>query len=316
MSKHVSRIFFLQPSYTGNNTTAGEVPGLKTVIYLDVLLLVNFFIAWFLLMAAALLTGIRARFRRLVPAGMLAAACALILLAPEMPYPLQIGYKLITSAAIVLLAFGWRGWQRFLTAVCWYASLNLLLAGLAILVILQTANPLIQTGNLTVYLRISPLLLLVLSGGCWGAAELLLRFARGPQKQAETIGVQICLCDCAVRLRAALDTGCHLKDPLTCLPVLLISYPDAKARLPQGICDFLESWFTGETQSLPPPGANLRLIPCTTAEGRSILPGFAVSDIDLISNSGAAPVGRTAVAFARQSFGNEAYEALYGSDFL
>ena len=38
---------------------------------------------------------------------------------------------------------------------------------------------------------------------------------------------------------AALDTGCHLKDPITCLPVLLVSYPDAETRLPQPLRDFL-----------------------------------------------------------------------------
>ena len=289
---------------------------LKTVIYLDVLLLVNFLIAWFFLVAAGALAGLRARFYRSVLGGAVAALAALILLAPPLPYPAQVGYKLAGGAVVLLAAFGWRGWQKFFTALCWYTAFNLVLAGLAVLVILQTRTPLVQAGNLTVYLRVPPLLLLGLAGGCWLATELLLRFARGPRAAAETVGIQLTLDGSEVCLRAALDTGCHLKDPLTCLPVLLISYPDAKALLPQSVCAFLEDWYAGTQQSLPPQGLKLRLIPCTTAEGRSVLPGFAVQDIGLISPKGVWALGRTAVAFGRQPFGSEAYEALYGPDFL
>ena len=46
--------------------------------------------------------------------------------------------------------------------MCWYAALNILLAGLCIAVILRTGTPLLQTANLTVYLRISPVVLLLL----------------------------------------------------------------------------------------------------------------------------------------------------------
>ena len=65
-----------------------------------------------------------------------------------------------------------------------------------------------------------------------------------------------------------------------------------------------------------PPGAQLRLIPCSTAAQRSLLPGFAVRNIGLITKTGVLQLGRTAIAFAPESFGDPQYEALYGSDFL
>ena len=71
----------------------------------------------------------------------LAALSALVLFAPELPYPAQILYKLGTGAAVVWAAFSFRGIRRFLCAVFWYATLNLLLAGLALLVITQTGAP-------------------------------------------------------------------------------------------------------------------------------------------------------------------------------
>lgn len=87
-------------------------------------------------------------------------------------------YKLATALAIAALTFGWRDKLRLLAAACWYAALNILLAGLVVLIIFQTGTTLLQTGNLAVYLRVSPLLLLGLSGLCCGAVEVGLRFFR------------------------------------------------------------------------------------------------------------------------------------------
>ena len=210
------------------------MPAIKTVIYLDVLLLVNFLVAYFLLQAAGLLSSQHAAFSRMVCASGIASLSALILFAPELSYPAQILYKILTACAVVGVAFGLQGLRRFVTAVCWYAALNILLAGLCIAVILRTGTPLLQTANLTVYLRISPVVLLLLSAASCGAVWLVLHFSGSTPQTTRTIGIEFELCGAPVRLRATLDTGCHLKDPVTCLPVLLISWPAAKGRLPGG----------------------------------------------------------------------------------
>ena len=279
------------------------MPAIKTVIYLDVLLLVNFLVAYFLLQAAGLLSSQHAAFSRMVCASGIASLSALILFAPELSYPAQILYKILTACAVVGVAFGLQGLRRFVTAVCWYAALNILLAGLCIAVILRTGTPLLQTANLTVYLRISPVVLLLLSAASCGAVWLVLHFSGSTPQTTRTIGIEFELCGAPVRLRATLDTGCHLKDPVTCLPVLLISWPAAKGRL-------------GLHPSTPPVGASLRVIPCNTAAQHALLPGFAVADISTITETGMQSLGRTAVAFCPQPFQSGEYEALYGSDFL
>lgn len=288
---------------------------MKTVIYLDVLLLTNFLIAYAILAAAGLLAGLRSGFLRMTAGSALAAVSSLILFTPELPYPAQLAYKLATAAVIVWVALGRRPLRAWLAAVCWYTALNLLLAGLCILVILQTGSPLVQTGNMAVYLRISPVILLLLAGVCCLAVWLILRFLVAPKGQPETAGMELELCGTTVRLRAVLDTGCHLKDPVTCLPVLLVSYPDARSRLPADACRFLDGWFAGQNPENTPDGLALRLIPCATAAGRSVLPGFAVRQIGLITSQGVLSLGRSAIAFTQQPF-QGGYEALYGSDFL
>ena len=305
---HPRRIYWKTPQEEGCT--------IKTVIYLDVLLLVNFLVAYLLLQAAGVLTGQRAAFARMLTGSVCAAVSALILFAPELSYPVQIMYKLATALAIAALTFGWRDKLRLLAAACWYAALNILLAGLVVLIIFQSGTTLLQTGNLAVYLRVSPLLLLGLSGLCCGAVEVGLRFFRRRPAKQETVGLEFELCGTCIHLRAMLDTGCHLTDPITCMPVLVVSLTDAGSRLPPEVRQFLASWFAGGDKTDPPAGAQLRLIPCSTAAQRSLLPGFAVRNIGLITKTGVLQLGRTAIAFAPESFGDPQYEALYGSDFL
>lgn len=289
---------------------------MKTVIYLDVLLLVNFLAAYFLLLAAGALSGQRTAFARMLLGSGIAALSSLILFAPEQPYPIQLAYKIGTALIIGAATFGWQNWRRLLTVSCWYAALNIALAGLVLLAILRTGTQMLQVGNLAVYLRVSPLLLIGLSGGCCLAVEIGMRLLDRRKPAAETVGLEIELGDAQVHLRAALDTGCHLTDPITCLPVLVVSFADAQNRLPKAVRTYLADWFAGHAPEEPPPGVRLRVIPCKTAANRGLLPGFAVTNIGLITSNGILALGRSAVAFAPQSFGNDHYEALYGLDFL
>ena len=206
--------------------------------------------------------------------------------------------------------------RRLLTACCWFAALNIALAGVVLLAILRTGTPLLQTGNLTVYLRVSPLLLVGLSALCCLAVELGLRLLNKPKPTKQIVGLELELAGTILHLRAALDTGCHLIDPITCLPVLVVSFPDAQNRLPPSVREFLQGWFSGKSPGKPPSGTRLRLIPCNTASSRGLLPGFVVNGIGMITPHGVLGLGRSAVAFAPQSFGSDRYEALYGNDFL
>lgn len=280
------------------------------------LLLVNFLSAYFLLLAAGLFCGQRAGFGRMILGSGVAALSALILFAPEQPYPIQLAYKIGTACVITAVTFGWNNKRRLITEACWYAALNIALAGLVFLTILRTGTSLLQTANLAIYLRVSPLLLIALSALCCVAAEAGTRFLSRQKKATETVGLELELGDVPIHLRAALDTGCHLADPITCLPVLVVSFPDAQNRLPHPVREYLTAWFAGKAPGEPPAGVRLRMIPCNTAASRSLLPGFAVDNISLITSKGVLGLGRSAVAFAPQSFGSDHYEALYGNDFL
>lgn len=246
----------------------------------------------------------------------IASLSSLILFAPEQLYLVQLGYKISTAMIIVAVTFGWKSRLRLLTATFWYGAMNIALAGVALLAIQWGDTSLLQTGNMVVYLRIPPLLLIGFSGICCLGVEVAVRFLERRKPSIQTVGLEVELGGVPIHLRASLDTGCHLVDPITCLPVLVVSFPDAENRLPQEVRTYLKAWFAGNPPSEVPPNVKLRLIPSSTAFQSGLLPGFAVGNIGLITASGVLGLGRSAVAFAPQSFGSDLYEALYGADFL
>ena len=86
---------------------------MKTVIYLDELLLVNFLIAAFLLPGAGLLCGAGCRPRRIAAASAVAAAASLLLLAPKLPFAVQLLLKAGCAAVCVAVGFGARQPRQF-----------------------------------------------------------------------------------------------------------------------------------------------------------------------------------------------------------
>lgn len=288
---------------------------MKTVVYLDILLLVNFLIGYFLLRAAARLAGAALSAPRALAGAVISALSTLILLAPEMPGPASAAYKFVTAAAIVLVAFGYKGWRPFLRACTWFFLLNLGLAGLVLLGIYRGGFSGMQVNNLSVYINLSPVVLLLAVLCMYLLIRLLLLLfgAPGPENLWR---LQFALAGSArIELQAFYDTGFFLRDPLSGRQALLVSWPGAKRQLPPELNTFLQEYFSGGNP-LPPAGCRLRLIPCKSAAGETTLPGFIATDAVLCGERGAWGGDGTTVVFTDQPLRDGQFQALFGSEFL
>ena len=137
---------------------------MKTVIYLDELLLTNFLAAAMLLLCTGLLCARQCSGLRLLAGSAAAAAFSLGILLPELPGAAAVLCKVLTCGAVVAAAYGVPGPRGFARLCAWYLLLNLLLCGAAVL-------PGVQSANLCVYFALSPGRLLL----CCGAVSALLR---------------------------------------------------------------------------------------------------------------------------------------------
>lgn len=235
---------------------------MKTVIYLDVLLLVNFAVAALFLLAAGLLCGVCCRGGRVILGACVGAAASLALLAPEAPWPLALLYKCATGALAVAAAYGWPGGRCFLRLTAWFWAANLLLTGAVLL-------PGTQTNNFSVYLPLSPGVLLASAAGVYLAVQGVLRVlgrSAGP-----TFPARLTVGGTALTLRAFRDTGFTVQEPVSGKAVVLVRLDAVRAMLAPPLAAYLTSYFAGCSPP-PAPELGLRLVPCTTVAGHCILP--------------------------------------------
>lgn len=235
---------------------------MKTVIYLDVLLLVNFAVAALFLLAAGLLCGVYCRGGRVILGACVGAAASLALLAPEAPWPLALLYKCATGALAVAAAYGWPGGRCFLRLTAWFWAANLLLTGAVLL-------PGAQANNFSVYLPLSPGVLLASAAGVYLAVQGVLRVlgrSAGP-----TFPARLTVGGTALTLRAFCDTGFTVQEPVSGKAVVLVRLDAVRAMLAPPLAAYLTSYFAGCSPP-PAPELGLRLVPCTTVAGHCILP--------------------------------------------
>ena len=236
------------------------------------LLLVNFALGALFLLAAGLLSGQRCSGGRVLCGAALAAASSLALLAPTAPWPLVLLYKGSTGALIVAAAYGRPGVRAFGQLLAWFWLLNLMLTGAVLLPLGAQAN------NLSVYLPLSPGLLLVCAGGVYGGVEGLHWLLGGRASGEACAPAELVLGGAMVPLRAFHDTGFAVREPLSGRAVVLVRYRAAAANLPPALRAYLEAVFSGQSP-LPPPELGVRFVPCDTVAGHCLLPAVPAQEL-------------------------------------
>ena len=283
-------------------STRKKVPPIKTVIYLDVLLLTNFALTLLFLLAAGLLAGVECRAGRLLLGGAAGAASSLALLAPEAPDAAALLYKVSTAALTVAAAYGWPGGRCFARLVGWFCAGNLLLAETLLL-------PGAQTNNGCIYLPLSPGALLAGAGGVVLAVQGVLRFlGRGG---GQVFPARLTVADTALDVRAFCDTGFSVQEPLSSRAVVLVRFGAVQSRLPPALGTYLEQHFAGAAP-LPVPALGVRLVPCTTVAGHCILPAVPASLCCTGSPAGQGRAEHLYAAFADLPPPPDGWEVLVG----
>ena len=283
----------------------GGMP-MKTVIYVDVLLGINFIIDYYLLLAAKHLSGASGGNIRLLLGSALAALSSLMLLAPPMHPVISVLIKLLICVCCVRAAFRYTGWRTLAKATCWFFLLNFLLAGVVFFAMYTFSASGIHQNNFAVYFNVSPWMLLFSVLSVYLVLEVFSLLFRPPHTEtALEFGFR--LGDTLIRAHALYDTGFSVKDALTGYPCVLISLPAMKKQLPKKLAATLEEYFKSGTL-----GEGLHLVPCTTAQGRGLLPANVCQDVLLYKGKKEQRLGAVTVLFTDKPLAEGTYEALAG----
>ena len=273
------------------------------VIYADILFLINLIINYLLLIITAKICDCPAKRVRCVlaaAAGSLYAVAAVI-----WPFLASAVFKLISASAMVFIAFGVKRPPLKLLLVFLAASAAFAGAVYACAVI---------TGQ-SPYGFISPVTLkILLFSFCVCYVVLSLVFRRNAKHITDTVKLHIVHNGHTLDIKALVDTGNSLKDPITGARAVILSATDAASLFDSGTAQLIKNMRPGSEAetlcALNSKGARFRLLPYSTVgSGGGMLLAFTPEIIEIngkIESGAIAAVSKSTIS------DGGAYSALIG----
>lgn len=247
---------------------------MKQTVYLDVLICLNLFINYFILLACAKFTKIPIRRRRLALGAAVGAASSFIILLPPLPVVPNFLIKLMIAFFVVLATFGLHDLKAFFKNTAIFLLISLCFGGamIALWFLLKPSGMVINNG--AVYFNISPLLLALSTLVCYALLRVFTRLlqARLPQKTVSRVkivnGGRTC------ELLGKLDTGNSLIEPFSQSPVIVADFQAVQPVVPEEIKAYYAA--PGATSFMQKSTAypKIRLVPFASVGGEGILPAF------------------------------------------
>lgn len=274
------------------------------VIYVDMLLIVNGWVDFLLLLLVRRMAATGTPGRRLVWGALLGAAGSLILLLPALPVWITAPCKLVTAALMVWISFRWEGGRLFIRRLLLLFGVSAGLAGLCAALYYYVAPPGLYVFNGQVYYAVPPLWLVALTGLCYGLMRLWDWVVRRRAPAGREFLLSLTVGHHTVRVDCLYDSGNHLTEPFSGCPVVVIDRGALAGLLP-----------LPTVEELP---AGWRLIPYDSVGGSGVLPAFVPDGMTVSTPSGHRELPRCYVAVCDR-LGRGEYRGLLGtalSDYL
>lgn len=246
-------------------------------IYVDVLIVLNIYVNFFLLRITAGITHSPLRIGRCAAASVYGSLFSLTILLPELGTFLSLLIKFAAAVSIVAFAFGLRGKKRLMLNTAAFFTANFVLAGTVYGVYTLLRPEFIHFNNACFYIDFSLLILIITTAALYFAVRILRIFTdKAPDGDYR---VFIRSGDKVLSLTGLADTGNALVDYFTGSPVIICSEES-----------YSELTGTELDISLLPKG--FRLLPCTAVSGRGLIPVFRPDEVLISSctNGGRKPV--------------------------
>lgn len=268
-------------------------------VYIDVLIGVNLFINYFLLLAVARFLHMPVGRGRMIAAAALGAFYALSIFLPELHPALSLLVKLAMSATIVRAAFPWQGWKPFLRSLAGFYLTNFAFAGGMLCLWYFIAPQGLVIKNSIVYFDVSPLFLICATVVCYFLIRLIQRVTERQRPEDLFCRIAVIRSEKECRCTAKVDTGNTLTEPFSGFPVAVVQ----------------ESVLQGVAPS-PEEQTAYRVIPYGAVSGGGMLPAFRPDKLVISTEKREIEIKDVYIAVCREPLSNGEFGALLHPDLL
>ena len=270
------------------------------IIYADILLALNWWIDFLLLLGVRRALGGAGKPWRLAVGALVGAVSCLTLFLPPIAVWLSLLIRLSAAALMVTVAFGIRSRRDWVRGVILLFALSAALAGLCGALYFFLAPQGFYVFNGVVYYSVPPLLLVALTVACYGLLWLFEQALRRRAPREHLFRVTVTHAGRSVTFSCLYDSGNHLTEPFSGRAVLVVERAVAEELLTYipAVADLPAGW---------------RLIPYNTLGGNGLLPAFIPASVAVISRGTTYPLSPCYVAVC-DALGRGEYQGLMGAN--
>lgn len=220
-------------------------------VYVDVVFMENLFMNYIILFATAVINKVEIRLIRILISSILGSIYAIVSYTNILSNSTGLIIKILLSVAMIYIAFYPESLKRFMKQLLIFYLATFTFGGVAfaLLYFIRPGEILIENG---IYIGTYPIKIALL-GGIVGFVIITIAFNIIKGK----ISKKDMFCDISIyinskrkEMRAMIDTGNLLKDPITGMPVIIVEKEELKSLLPVEILENLDKIVNGEIENI------------------------------------------------------------------
>ncbi len=244
-------------------------------IYVDVLIVLNWYINYFILLGTAKLTHTSFKRKRLVLSALVGAISSLIILLPPMQYLVSVGVKFALSVGLVLIAFKRSSLANTLKMALYFCVISFVFAGMILALQSTLHSDVIATNNSYVYADFSMVFLVVSTTVCYAVLCIVRHLLDKTTGATGEWSLRISYGGKSLEVDGLADTGNALTDTFSGKPIVICSQESLRGLL--------------EVPSLDDVGTlkGFRLVPYSTIGESGVVVSFKPDSVTILdTNSG------------------------------
>ncbi len=293
-------------------------------IYLDVILLENLCMNYIILFATALISKAKITQVRIILASLLGGIYAILSFTPILEIYTNIIFKILISIIMIYIAFNSKNVKVLLKQLLLFYLVSFAFGGCAfcLLYFIKPQDILLRNGYLTGTYPIK----IALLGGIVGfvIVNIAFKLVKGRiSKKDMFCDVDILFKQKSVKIKAMIDTGNLLKDPISNMPVIVVEKSKLEDIIPKGIINNLntilgggeETTLTEEEKEYMP---KFRVIPFSSlGKQNGLLLGFIADEVIVRTESNEKKLNQIIVGIYDKYISKSgSYTGLIGLDII
>lgn len=249
---------------------------MKNTIYVDVLVLINMYVGYFLFVSTKKLINASVNHWRMI-IGCLASGLSSLVILLDMNFVELLVVKILMCTSLSLIVFYKKNqWKFFVKATLMFFGVSCLFGGLMLCIWYFITPASMQFKNGIVYFNISALTLAISTIIAYVTITIFCYILDKRNASNDLYTVTLTFQGREIALNALLDTGNKLVDIFTGLPVMICELKEFQSFLPTKLYDFMQS----PNQNIENVNTEylaknkLRIIPINAVSGSSSLMAF------------------------------------------